>query len=463
MAGWSTEVDWTSPDTIRGAPLSLTYNEICKAWNERCKAAPPQYNFNPLDDMVPEEIGGPVTILNLSRSQYWSQGVFRSFVKNPENPTWISVYGTARGDPEMWSIESLSEDIGLEYPNYAGVNVGGRQGGAPVTAEWVWWMYNALNRMTATRLLYSTPAGGGKFLSPASDLPNASAAMAAYWHMWGRGPTSWGSFTDMITYYRSCNVYDYYWSLFYETHTLQNGVPIGPVLTIVVNFGTAESVPDYINQYGYVTLFDGLGNGQSFFYVNYVVAGEKVTFTLQASQESDYNFAAGCDAMPAFYQQVPITPLIAALGGPRANRPHNEYYYGQGNLYLNYRFVVPSTSLGETFPSKIRTYGWAFGGTIWKGDEDIVFDPLPLGVDNKFAQYGANLLREASFAQGEDTEFQVLEVQDFFDMLDKAEDMLDEHGYDWGVTSPILSCRALGDQANQDGYSILFWNFTHSS
>ena len=107
--GWSTDIDWTSPDTIRNAPMRVIY-DIFQAWNERRRAVG-SYDI-PANKKT--AINGVVDIMSLDnylRYMIEHGGPYANYVNI--GTSTIEDYEGEDSLPAAWTIETLEDDIGV--------------------------------------------------------------------------------------------------------------------------------------------------------------------------------------------------------------------------------------------------------------------------------------------------------------------------------------------------------------
>jgi hypothetical protein len=131
---WNPNFNWTSADTLRNAPKE-TLLDLVAALNER------QQTLNPsvLPPISTDIRNKPPRLYAEAVDFYMGDGFYAAFAKQTDN----SGEWNGKATIPVWTEADLEAEIGASRPPF--VNYG------ELTADWVWWMYKALNLLVWTR------------------------------------------------------------------------------------------------------------------------------------------------------------------------------------------------------------------------------------------------------------------------------------------------------------------------
>jgi len=178
---WSTDYDWTSADTLRNNPREIIL-QLVPALNERRENANTSLSY----PAIVVERGEPMaTVQLLDYANKIDQVMENSFFSSFADQTDGVGGDFSGGNIPHWDQLRLNAAIGLDRPDF--------NPGDVVSAEWVWWMYSALNL-----LIWTDNETSGRVSNRSRTVtgqPSFSAAVTAWnaepWGAWsGYGATS---------------------------------------------------------------------------------------------------------------------------------------------------------------------------------------------------------------------------------------------------------------------------------
>jgi len=134
MAGWTTDIDWSNEDSIVNAPLGLVVADLAAATGERRAVLGVDPATARYDTNAPAALGRLRNEMVLAVGG----GASGSYVK--PNSSGDYDYHNESTVPR-WSMAEMAVELGRPEPEFYAP-------GAPPTASWVKWWYDALNLLT---------------------------------------------------------------------------------------------------------------------------------------------------------------------------------------------------------------------------------------------------------------------------------------------------------------------------
>ena len=183
MAGWNiTDVDWTSADTLRNRPLYQPVHDIIEAMQERVVVA--AVGTSPTSIAKGSHV--LIEYTNVGTGQLISQ-IDRNIDLFFTNSIFTNNSGNWDGQSliPMWSEATMETAIGSTRPDKI-------RKGDPISAAWLWWMKECLDRMVWTKKTPTYESASKEYKQVDRDYATGSYTWAAAWtDASGAWPGTW--------------------------------------------------------------------------------------------------------------------------------------------------------------------------------------------------------------------------------------------------------------------------------